>query len=90
MVTRIVPSEDVPLFGRGVSGDSQAADKEPRSFCNSERIEESLFLLKVLNRREIPRFARNDNMRYFFDSLFRLGVSCAGENEKPETEASAT
>src|ERR1700686_4085415 len=48
----------------------QAAEKGPHSFCHSERSEESLFLFMGLNRREIPRFARNDKINYFFRSLF--------------------
>src|SRR5579863_10729958 len=51
---------------------SQAAGKGPHSFCHSERSEESLFLFIGINRREIPRFARNDKINYFFRSLFRL------------------
>ena len=34
-------------------------------FCHSERSEESLFLFRGVNRREIPRFARNDKMLIF-------------------------
>src|ERR1700683_4451637 len=41
----------------------------PHIFCHSERSEESLFLFMLLNRREIPRFARNDKIDYFFRSL---------------------
>jgi hypothetical protein len=48
---------------------SEAAEKGPHSFCHSERSEESLFLFMELNRREIPRFARNDKINYFFRSL---------------------
>src|ERR1700739_396344 len=44
----------------------EAAEKGPHSFCHSERSEESLFLFMELNRREIPRFARNDKINYFF------------------------
>jgi len=47
----------------------QAAEKEHHSFCHSERSEESLLLFTVLNRREIPHFARNDKIDYFFRSL---------------------
>ena len=39
------------------------------TFCHSERSEESLLLLRGLNQREIPRFARNDKMNYFFRRL---------------------
>jgi hypothetical protein len=48
----------------------EAAEKGPHSFCHSERSEESLFLFMELNRREIPRFARNDKINYFFRSLY--------------------
>jgi hypothetical protein len=47
----------------------QAAEKTPPEFCHSERSEESLFLFKEPNRREIPHFARNDKVNYFFRSL---------------------
>jgi hypothetical protein len=53
----------------------QAAEKGPHSFCHSERSEESLFLFMGLNRREIPRFARNDKINYLFRSLFSLSSS---------------
>src|SRR6202140_5538857 len=43
----------------------QAADKGPHSFCHSERSYEFLFLFMGLNRREIPRFARNDKINTF-------------------------
>src|SRR4029077_12637173 len=39
--------------------------KKPRSFCHSERSEESLFDLAPGNEREIPRFARNDKINRF-------------------------
>ena len=46
-----------------------------KCFCLSiKRSEESLFLFMGLNRREIPRFARNDKINYFFRSLFSLWV----------------
>ena len=46
-----------------------------KCFCLSiKRSEESLFLFMELNRREIPRFARNDKINYFFRSLFSLWV----------------
>jgi hypothetical protein len=50
----------------------EAAEKGPHSFCHSEvaaATEESLFLFMELNRREIPRFAQNDKINYFFRSL---------------------
>src|ERR1700674_4329422 len=49
-----------------------AAEKGPHSFCHSERSEESLLIFMGLKRREIPRFARNDKINYFFHSLFSL------------------
>src|SRR6266481_7779176 len=48
----------------------KAAEKGPHSFCHSERSEESLFLFSGSNRREIPRFARNDKINLFFRNLF--------------------
>src|SRR5271166_2927983 len=48
----------------------QPAQKAPKAFCHSERSEESLLLFMGLNRREIPRSARNDKINYFFCSLF--------------------
>jgi hypothetical protein len=39
------------------------------SFRGALRAEESLFLFMEFNRREIPRFARNDKINYFFRSL---------------------
>jgi len=53
---------------------SAAAEKAPPSFCHSERSEESLFLYLNLNRREIPRFARNDKINYFLRSLFSADI----------------
>jgi hypothetical protein len=51
---------------------SQPAEKLTfLSFRGALRAEESLFFL-CLNQREIPRFARNDKITYFFRSLFRL------------------
>src|SRR5271169_2276857 len=58
------------LRGIGFTG----CGKTPHAFCHSERSEESLFLFMGLNRREIPRFARNDKINYFFRSLFSLWV----------------
>jgi hypothetical protein len=46
--------------------------KHATNFCHSERSEESLFVFLDLNRREIPRFARNDKIDYFFHSLLRV------------------
>src|ERR1700685_2510610 len=43
--------------------------KRAPSFCHSERSEESLFLFLVSNRREIPRFARNDKIGHIFRRL---------------------
>src|SRR5258708_15295380 len=40
----------------------------PQPFCHSERSEESLLLFMSRNRREIPRSARNDKIKYFFSS----------------------
>jgi hypothetical protein len=42
---------------------------KPPTFCHSERSEESLFLFRGLNQGEIPRFARNDKINYFFRNL---------------------
>src|ERR1700686_5446727 len=50
----------------------EAVEKGPNAFCHSERSEESLFLFMESNRREIPRFARNDKINYFFRSLLSL------------------
>jgi hypothetical protein len=61
---------------------SQAAKKGSHSFCHSERSEESLFLFMGLNRREIPRFARNDKINYFFRSLFSLSAFEFGPNQQ--------
>src|ERR1700685_210884 len=41
----------------------------PHPCCHSERSEESLILFMCLKRREIPRSARNDKIKYFFSSL---------------------
>ena len=50
----------------------QAAEKlKLLSFRGTLRAEESLRLL-TLEPREIPRFARNDKINYFFRSLFSL------------------
>src|SRR5216683_40480 len=68
------------LHGTGefVAQASQGAEKGAHTVCHSERSEESLFLFMGLNRREIPRLARNDKINYFFCSLFRLrGVDLA-------------
>jgi hypothetical protein len=43
-------------------------------FCHSERSEESLFDLTPQKEREIPRFARNDKINYFFRILLRPEV----------------
>jgi hypothetical protein len=58
---------------------SQAAEKlEFLSFRGTLRAEESLILLN-LKPGEIPRFARNDKIIYFFRSLFSLwGLVGAG------------
>jgi hypothetical protein len=48
----------------------QSLRKKCPPFCHSERSEESLLLFSGLDRREIPRFARNDKINYFFRSLF--------------------
>jgi hypothetical protein len=53
----------------------EAAEKGPPLLCHSEvaaATVESLFLFMELSRREIPRFARNDKINYFFRSLFSL------------------
>src|ERR1022692_2474854 len=64
-----------PLFFRSLNvAAEQAAEKAPPPFCHSERSEESLFLFLNLNRREIPRFARNDKINYFFRSLSSLSI----------------
>src|SRR5579863_2670313 len=62
---------------------SQAAEKGPHSFCHSERSEESLFLFLGFNRREIPRFARNDKINYFFRSLGSLRVLDSLDRKHP-------
>src|SRR5579863_5170352 len=62
----------------------EAAEKGLYSFCHSERTEESLFPFMELNRREILRFARNDNVSYFFRSLFSLSPCKGTEREKPD------
>src|SRR5258708_38941208 len=54
----------------------RAAKLHAHPFCHSERSEESLFLFAGLNRRKIPRSARNDKINYFFSNLLstqRLG-----------------
>jgi len=56
---------------------SQSAEKTSPEFCHSERSEESLFLFMGPNRREIPRFARNDKKNYFFRSLFNRDFQTA-------------
>src|SRR6202521_5334633 len=62
----------------------QTAEKGPHSFCHSERSEESLFLFMGLNPREIPRFARNDKINYFFRGLFSLLVYGLQSHEKDD------
>jgi hypothetical protein len=57
------------FFGTLNVAAEEAAGKGLYFFCHSERSEESLFLFMELNRREIPRFARNDKTNYFFRSL---------------------
>src|SRR5579863_878484 len=64
----------------------QAAEKGPHSFCHSERSEESLFLFMGLYRREIPRFARNEKINYFFRSL---KSACAITPQRLKMEAIA-
>jgi hypothetical protein len=54
--------------------DFRGCGKKRPTVCHSERSEESLFLLLSLNPREILRFAQNDNMNYFFRSLFSRDV----------------
>jgi hypothetical protein len=49
-------------------------------FCHSERSEESLFLFLGSNRGEIPRFARNEKINYFFHGLFNLQTIQRWEN----------
>ena len=64
----------VPTNWRSVSA-KEAAEKGPHPFCHSEVVaatEESLLLYMALNRRVIPRFARNDKINYFFRSLKML------------------
>jgi len=46
----------------------------PRTFCHSERSEESLLLFTRVRSGEIPRSARNDKIDYFFRILFRLSA----------------
>src|ERR1700674_5032715 len=69
---------------------SEATEKVPHSFCHSERSEESLFLFMELNRREIPRFAWNDKINYFFRSLFSLWGVSLYKDQNPQAEACAT
>jgi hypothetical protein len=45
--------------------------KKTPTFCHSKRSEESLFLFLGLNRGEIPRFAWNDKINYFFRNLLK-------------------
>jgi hypothetical protein len=68
---------------------SQTAEKTPPEFCHSERSEESLFLFMGPNRREIPRFARNDKIKYFFRNLFSL-CGFVAEGQLQQAEACAT
>ena len=48
-----------------------AAEIVSRHFCHSERSEESVFPSSAVNRREIPRFARNNKEGSIFHSLMR-------------------
>jgi hypothetical protein len=43
--------------------------KNSPPFCHSERSEKSLLGFSPGKEREIPRFARNDELNYFFCSL---------------------
>ena len=50
------------------SAAEEAAEKGLYSLCHSEQSEESLFDLTPRKEREIPRFAQNDKINYFFRS----------------------
>jgi hypothetical protein len=47
----------------------QAVKQKRPTLCHSERSEESLIPLSGANRREIPRFARNDKVKTFPQEL---------------------
>jgi hypothetical protein len=66
-----------PLRSKVRTSTFKSLRKRAPSFCHSERSEESLFLFLGLNRREIPRFARNDKIGYFFRSLLSR-ITCCG------------
>ena len=55
---------------RRTDGSTRAKNNSPH-FCHSEQNEESLFHFVKLNRREIPRFARNDKKHYLVRGLSR-------------------
>jgi hypothetical protein len=62
-----------PLFVRLLNvAAEQVAEKRTISVIPSEARNLSFFIFLQLNRREIPRFARNDRLKYFFRSLFSL------------------
>ena len=52
----------------------QAAEKRTFSVIPGEARNLSFFVFLQLNRREIPRFARNDRIKYFFRSLFSRDI----------------
>ncbi len=54
----------------GTSEAKQAAEKPTLSVIPSEARNLSFFVFLQLNRREIPRFARNDKIKYFFRALY--------------------
>jgi hypothetical protein len=56
--------------------------KSFKTFCHSERSEESLFLFIGLTPREILRFAQNDKINYYFRGLFSRGIR-RPENQGP-------
>ena len=62
------------LLARPSSAGFTACGKRDPSFCHSERSEESLLDLNPTREGEIPRFARNDKINYFFLNLFSLRV----------------
>jgi hypothetical protein len=60
---------------RGSTMEKQRTANTLLTVCLTERDNrKSLFLFMESNRREIPRFARNDKINYFFRSLFSLWV----------------
>src|SRR5271165_669796 len=56
-------------------------------FCHSERSEESLLLFRRINRREIPRSARNDKIRASIPKRYRLGNASVISTTRPVSRA---